>query len=217
MGKIERLVIATGNPGKLGRYQKTFEGLVRNLEGLKESDLAEKPVEIGQTAEENAKIKALFYANRLGVLVFSEDESLFVDFLPHDKQPGVHVRRINGKDDATDSELLKYWAELVSQVPENKRTGRWHVAYCLATPHGVYRTASHDRPVKFYYPPSIIGIPGWPLSSIQGSPGFGKPSSEYSEIERRISQNETNELIKVTLRKLTNALKRSGKAVIYMK
>ena len=71
--------------------------MVKQIVGLDEFEMKEKPGEAGETAEENAEIKAKFYIRRTGLPVLSEDESLFVDFLSADKQPGVHVRRINKK------------------------------------------------------------------------------------------------------------------------
>lgn len=202
---IERIVIATHNPSKVERYRIVFEGLVKEISGLKE-DFKDKVDEVGSTAEENATIKALFYAKRLGVLVFCEDESLFVDFLPEDRQPGVFVRRIEGKRDATDDELLSYWEGILRDVPAGKRTGRWHVAYCMAAPNDKTYLASRDHPIRFYYPTSKVRWPGWPLSSIQGRDGFGKPQTEFTEVEKRRDQESGNRAIRLKLQELIKEL-----------
>jgi len=147
-----------------------------------------KPAETGETAEQNAEIKAKFYSQKINLPVFCEDEALQVDFLPEHEQPGVHVRRINGVDEADDDKLLAHWEETVAKVPKDKRTGRWHIAYCLAMPNGSTRTVSKDHEVLFFSPSSKIRLPGWPMSSLEGSVMFGKPSSEHTSEEKSLSK-----------------------------
>ena len=91
MVTMEKLVIATGNPGKKERYGKLLAGVVGEVLGLSDFAFKTKPAETGATAEENARIKALFYLKKTKLPVFAEDESLFVDFLSADNQPGACV------------------------------------------------------------------------------------------------------------------------------
>lgn len=185
MLEIEKMVVASRNPAKVERFRKLLAGMVEGVVGLDELGIKEKPKETGETAEENAEIKARFYVSKVGLPVFSEDESLFVDFLPADKQPGVHVRRVNKRDEVNDDELLAYWEALVAAAPRNNRKGRWHIAYCLATPFGETHTVSLDHPIMFFSPSSKVRLRGWPMSSLQGSVTFGKPDGELTEEERR--------------------------------
>ena len=180
---IEKLVIATRNPAKIEYYQQLFCGIVKNIISLNDIDVDGKPQEIGDTAEENAIIKAKYYSTKTSLPVFCEDESLFVDFLPSSKQPGTHVRRINGHNDATDEELFFYWENIIKDIPSKKRTGCWHIAYCLSV-NGQFKTVALDHPVLFYYPASKIRIPGWPMSSLEGPVELGKPHSEGTAIEK---------------------------------
>jgi inosine/xanthosine triphosphate pyrophosphatase family protein len=176
------LVIATRNPAKVEHYRNLFSGVIKSVIGLCDLNVEGKPEETGDTAESNAEIKAKYYSLKTDYPVFCEDECLYVDFLPADKQPGTHVRRINGKDEVTDDELLTYWEGLIRDVSPDKRTGYWHFAYCLAN-KGKIKLVTKDFPTKFYYPISPIRIPGWPLSSLQGS--HGKPHSELNEQEKQ--------------------------------
>jgi len=202
MSEIEKIVIATHNPAKVERYGRLFSGLVDQVLGLDDLGIIDKPTETGDTAEQNSQIKALFYATQSGLLVFSEDEALYVDFLPEDKQPGTFVRRINGEDEATDAELFKYWSQIVKNVPVEKRTGHWHIAYTLANTDGKYKTISLDHPIRFYYPPSIIKWPGWPMSSLQGKIIFTKPQTEYNADEKKRDEKSANEAIVLDFIKL---------------
>ncbi len=54
-----------------------------------------------------------------------------------------------------------------------------------------------DHPVRFFSPPSKIRIPGWPMSSLEGSILFGKPNSEQTPEEKEIAKRRTvRELVK---------------------
>jgi hypothetical protein len=64
------------------------------------------------------------YAAESGLPTLAEDESLYVDFLPKDQQPGVLVRRVGGRE-LTDQELIDHWEAIVKNVPEGERVGNW--------------------------------------------------------------------------------------------
>lgn len=192
MKEVEEIVVASGNPAKVERYGRMLSQFTSEVVGLKEVGITEKPEEQGNTAEENAEIKAKFYADKTGLLVFSEDEALFVDFLPDDKQPGVHVRRIDGRDEVDDEKLLAHWEKIVAKVPKEQRTGRWHIAYCVATPDGITKTVALDHPITFFSPSSETKIPGWPMSSLKGPVDYAKPHSELSSEERKEHEQRSN-------------------------
>lgn len=193
MATLESIVIATHNLSKKGRYIDIFSGIAQQILDLKDIGVSDKPDETGQTAEENAQIKAKFYSSKTDKPIFSEDESLFVDFLPPDQQPGVYVRRINGRDEVSDDELLKHWEEIIAQVPVNQRTGRWHFAYCLANLGNDLITFSLEYPLLFFSPSSKIRLPGWPMSSLEGAAIIGKPHAEFTDEEnRRVNQSAIN-------------------------
>lgn len=193
---FKELVIGSKNPAKVERFQKLLKHLAEKIYGLSDFNISVKPEETGNTSEENAEIKAKYYSKLTNLPVFTEDESLFVDFLSEDKQPGVNVRRIDGKEEATDEELITYWENILKNVPEGKRKGHWHISYCLGMPDGKVFTISKDYPLLFFYPSSKIKIPGWPMSSLEGPENFKKPHSELTEEEVDIHRIETdNEIL----------------------
>ena len=199
MKKLNTIVVATRNPSKIDYYSKKLKLVANNVVGLTDFSIGGKPTESGTTSEENAKLKAEFYFIQIGKPVFSEDEALYVDFLPKESQPGTHVRRINGKDEVDDATLLNYWENLIYNVPDIKRAGNWHISYCIAFSKSKVTVASVDHPIKFYYPASKIILPGWPMSSLQGSTMFAHPQSEYTAAEIEKSKieraQEFNELL----------------------
>lgn len=204
MGNIEKLVIATGNPGKIEFYRQVFEGIVGEVIGLSDLDIKGKPEETGDTAEENAEIKARFYATQTDLPVFSIDESLFVDFLDEAHQPGTHVRRINGQDEVTDDELFNYWENLIKDLPDEQKTGFWHFAYALCHGNNL-KIISTDQAIRFFYPASKIRIPGWPMSSLEGPIELGKPHSEKTKEEEASLTASTASIVHRILNELIEA------------
>jgi inosine/xanthosine triphosphate pyrophosphatase family protein len=202
MFKFKKLVIATKNPAKVSYYKTILGEISDEVVGLDSFSIIDKPNESGTTAEENAEIKATFYTLKTGFPVFSEDEALYVDFLPESEQPGTHVRRINGKDEANDDQLIQHWEKAIAAVPVEKRTGKWRIAYCIATPEGKVKTIGLDHPIMFFSPTSKVRQPGWPMSSLEGSSLFKKPHSEQTEEEKEISKRRTAQELKKILLEL---------------
>ena len=207
MGKIAKLIVATRNPAKKRRYSKILSGskMIDKILSLDDFDLDNKPKESGETSEENARIKAIFYAKKIGLPVLAEDEALYVDFLPKDQQPGVHVRRV-GDQELDDDELLAYWESIIASVPKGKRTGRWHITYCFATPDGKTALVALDHPIVFFSPSSKIRIPGWPMSSLEGPAELKKPHSELTNEEGKKHTQKTEELLRSKLKELLSKL-----------
>lgn len=158
--KLSTLVIATQNPAKLNSYKALLANFAQKVLGLSDFNITDKPNESGVTAEENAEIKAQYYSELTNQPVFCEDEALYVDFLSENEQPGVFVRRIAGRDEISDEELLRHWEKLILKAPKDRRTGRWHIAYALALPDERIRIASIDAPIVFFSPSSKIQFPG---------------------------------------------------------
>lgn len=188
---IKTLVISSHNPAKVERFKKLFLTEVEEVLTLVDLGVKDKAPEEGLTAEENAKNKALFYSKIVNLPVFAQDAALYVDFLSADKQPGVYVRRVNGKE-LTDDELYDYWDKLIVGTPIDKRTGSWHTSYCFVTPDGKTSLFSIDQPRIFFSPPSPIKISGWPISSFNGPTKFGKPYTELTEKEKEELHQEVD-------------------------
>ena len=90
------LLVATTNRGKLAEIRGMLTGLPYALLALSDlPDIAE-PAETGETFEDNARQKALYYAAASGLLTVAEDSGLEIDAL--DRAPGVHSARWHGTD-----------------------------------------------------------------------------------------------------------------------
>lgn len=102
-----KILYGTTNKAKIQVMKNAVESLDIELIGLGDID-GELPsiVENGKTPLENAEIKAKSYYEVFHMPVFSCDSGLYFDELQEDEQPGLHVRRVDGKE-LTDDEMIQ--------------------------------------------------------------------------------------------------------------
>jgi XTP/dITP diphosphohydrolase len=89
-----RLVVATTNSNKLREIRGILNGTGVIVDGLDEFPPVAEPEETGATFAENARQKAIFYSNALGMIVVAEDSGLEIDGLGG--EPGVQSARYGG-------------------------------------------------------------------------------------------------------------------------
>ena len=163
---MKKVLFATGNESKAKRFK---DGLLRNgieIITIKDIDEDIEVSEDGKDAIENALIKARAYAKVLDIPVFAMDDSLYIDNIPDDKQPGLYVRRVNGKR-LSDEEMLTYYSNLAHEYGEDgKLTCRW--VYGIAVINdGVESTYTWSKN-DFYIVDKLSDKidPGYPLNTI---------------------------------------------------
>lgn len=135
---MTKLVFATSNPHKVREAREILAPHAIELVDLRElgAELPE-PVEDGVTFEENARLKARYYASRLGITCLAEDSGLEVDALGG--APGVFSARYaettgtrEERDRANNDKLL---AALVG-IPLERRQARFVCTLAVADPNG---------------------------------------------------------------------------------
>jgi len=126
---LRRLVVATGNPGKLAEFARAFEKEGVEVLGLDAIESGADVVENGSTFEENARLKAEAYSTRTDLPVVADDSGLEVDALGG--EPGVRSARYGGAglDDAGRVRLV---LERMKDVPAGERTARFVCVLALA-------------------------------------------------------------------------------------
>lgn len=127
----ETILIATRNQGKAKEFEEMFAE-----EGFKIKTLLDYPeipdvAETGTTFEENARLKAETIAKELNCLVLADDSGLSVQALGG--QPGVYSARFAGEGRGDAANNAKLLHEL-SDVPGDKRQGKFHCTLVLAAP-----------------------------------------------------------------------------------
>ena len=125
-----RLVVATGNPGKLREFRALLDGLGYEILGQGELGVT-PPEETGRTFLENALLKARHAAAVTGLDALADDSGLEVDALGG--APGVHSARYAGAgaDDAANNAKL---LAALAAVPAPRRTARYRCVLALVAP-----------------------------------------------------------------------------------
>jgi XTP/dITP diphosphohydrolase len=91
-----RLLVATTNPGKIREIRGILAGAPADLVTLADFPGVAEPEETGATFMENARLKAMYYADATGLPSVADDSGLEIDAF--DKAPGVHSARWHGTD-----------------------------------------------------------------------------------------------------------------------
>jgi len=141
------------------------------LEILSLDDVSAPDIEIDESGThplENARIKALAYYNALKIPVFSCDSGLYIDGLEDSRQPGVHVRRINGRR-LNDDEMTAYYSALASEFG-GSLIARYQHSICLVLAEGViHEHAGEDiasEPFKIVTTPHPRRSAGFPIDCL---------------------------------------------------
>jgi len=118
---MQRIVVATGNAGKLAEFRALFQAEPVKLEGQHELDVPAIE-EMGASFLENALIKARHAARATGLPALADDSGLCVDAL--DGAPGVYSARYAGQGASEAAHRALLLAEL-AHTPEAARGARF--------------------------------------------------------------------------------------------
>lgn len=178
-----KVLFATKNPAKVKKYKEELEKNGIELITAKDIDKDIDVEESGKNCLENAYIKAKTYYEATGIISIGMDNTLFIEELPEEKQPGTHVRRINGKE-LNDDEMIEYYTNLVRENG-GRLTAKWVYGMAIYNRNEIKtHTWSKDH---FYFidKPSEKRNPGYPLDSISIIPEFNKYLVELTDEEKR--------------------------------
>ena len=188
-----KVLFATRNESKALRFK---DGLLKKgIEIITINDL-DKEIEVienGSNAIENALIKARSYAEEIDIPVFAMDDNLYIEDIPEHKQPGMYVRRVNGKR-LTDDEMIEYYSNLAhTYSTDGKLTCRW--VYGIAVINNKKEFTYTWGKDDFYLvdkPTSKVN-PGYPLNSISVNKKLNKYFTDMtSEDKENIKEDETD-------------------------
>jgi XTP/dITP diphosphohydrolase len=124
-----KILLATGNEGKRNEMVEAFRvhGLGEDIEfaSLKDLGRTEDPEETGTTFEENALLKAKFFADITGLPSIGEDSGLILDACP--EKFGLRTRREIPEDE--DKAWLDAFLTLLEGETNRKATFYSSMAY----------------------------------------------------------------------------------------
>lgn len=178
-----KLLVATGNPGKLKEIRRLLADSPLDVIGLDVYPDLPEVVEDGDTFDANARKKALEMAAATGCLTLADDSGLVVDALGG--APGVLSARYAG-DDGDDEANNRKLMQVMQDVPDDKRQAAFHCVMALAEPGGRCRTFEGRISGLLLREPRGEG--GFGYDPYFLVPEYGKTTSELSlDIKNRIS------------------------------
>lgn len=186
-----KVLFATTNPAKVKGYAEKLKNKNIELITINDLDINLDIDENGKNAIENAYIKAKAYYDATKIPTIGMDNNLFIEELSEEKQPGTHVRRINGKT-LNDDEMIEYYCNLVKENG-GKLTAKW--VYGMVIYNGKEAKEHTWSKSHFYFvdKPCEKRNPGYPLDSISIMPECNKYFVELTKEDKIKNSKENNE------------------------
>ena len=125
---MKKLILATGNPGKVREMKEILKGQYDEVLSMKEAGVFVDVVEDADSFLGNAAKKALAISEKVDCDVVADDSGLCVHGLSD--RPGVYSARYSkeGTDEANNQKLVGE----VSALPESQRDAHYECAIVLA-------------------------------------------------------------------------------------
>ena len=200
-----KFLLATANKAKIKSYGSKLQKLGFDFVTLKDLNLNHYVEETGNTPVENAIIKAKEYNKISSLPAIAIDDGLYLENVPDNLQPGVNVRRVNGKR-LNDSEMIEHYVNMVNTYGNNGILKGYFlkgIAICTGNKTFTFESKANRN---FTNKQSYVISDGYPLESIQIVPELNKFKSELTLEEKEqtmaADQKEILEFLAETLKRL---------------
>ncbi|PKH22697.1 non-canonical purine NTP pyrophosphatase [Enterobacterales bacterium CwR94] len=179
---MQKVVLATGNPGKV----RELADLLANfgLDVVAQTELGvDSAEETGLTFIENAILKARHAAEQTGLPALADDSGLAVDALGG--APGIYSARYAGED-ASDQQNLDKLLATLETVPDGQRQAQFHCVLVYV------RHAADPVPLVFHgqwegeITRAAAGVGGFGYDPIFYVPALGKTAAELTKAEKQV-------------------------------
>ncbi|MCX6791838.1 MAG: non-canonical purine NTP pyrophosphatase [Candidatus Gottesmanbacteria bacterium] len=184
---MNKLLIATTNPGKLGEIKEFLSDVPVTLVGLTDMGITEAPEETGISFQENAILKAKYYAEKSKLPTLADDGGLEIDALAG--EPGVKSHRwIHSDREDTDEEFIQYTLDRMKDIIDVNRGAQLRLVIALVIPGGEVFTS--EEKVRGIIPrmASKYRREGFPYRSLLYLPEINK---YYNHDELTVTETET--------------------------
>ena len=193
---MKQIIFATSNQSKSKRFSKGLKELGIEVLSLKDIDVKLDVEEDGSTAIENALIKARECYKKTKKPSMGMDDTLYMEGVPEDRQPGLFVRRVNGKS-LTDEEALEYYTNLVKEYGvDGKINCKWIYGLAVINEKGEEATYTWSKD-NFYMVSSRSDKinPGYPLNSISKYKRLDKYFTEVTDDDIKILNDNEDDVV----------------------
>jgi XTP/dITP diphosphohydrolase len=154
---MEKLLLATGNQGKIREYRLLLDGIPYNIVSPAEEAVDAGVEETGGSYAENAWLKAVALSRSSGLMALADDSGLEVDALGG--TPGLFSARYAGTAASDRDRVARLLSELEG-IPWEKRTARFRC---------VIAVVQTDGSVEFFEGECL----GFITLAVSGKHGFG--------------------------------------------
>ena len=178
-----KLLLATNNQAKVREYKSLLQNLPYELVTLTEQGITTIVNEVGESLEENARLKATVLAAEAQLLALADDSGLEVDALGG--EPGRLSARYAGEG-ASDRDRVSYLLSRMRGVPWHKRSARFRCVIAVAIPGGEVEFCSGECQGFIALEPR--GEQGFGYDPVFYLPDLDKTMAELPmEIKNRVS------------------------------
>ena len=140
------LFYATGNKSKLHNMYYRLKDYPIRVVCPDDLNVHIDVEENGKTAVENALNKASAYYQILKIPTIAGDSGVYIDGISPEEQPGLYVRRVNGKV-LSDDEMIAYYAGLAGKADRDCIL-QYFTGIALITEKGAYTQELKEGPLK---------------------------------------------------------------------
>ena len=192
---MKKILFATGNPTKAKRFSKGLQENGIEVITLQDIDKSIDVEENGKNAIENAIIKAKAYSKIVDIPVFAMDDTLYLENVPEEEQPGMYVRRVNGKR-LNDDEMLEHYIKLVKKYgTDGKLTCRWVYGMAIIN-NGKISTYTWSKSDFYMVEVASDKInPGYPLNSISVNKKLNKYFTDMTKEDKEAVHEDENDVV----------------------
>lgn len=198
---MKTILIATHNEAKLEELTLGITNFIKGVRILNLNDLKiiEDPEETGKTFEENAKMKAIYYATKTGYPTIADDGGLHIEAL--NGEPGVKSKRWLGRE-AEDQELILHTLEKLKGIPKEKRTAFLKTTLCFYDPSAQSLLCETEK-IRGHIAQKASGNPtkGYPFRALFIVEKFNKYYDELTDKEH-LEINHRLKALKRLVRKI---------------
>ena len=168
-----RIIVATGNEGKMREVRLILADLGIEIISMKEAGASCEIEETGSSFAENAEIQAKAVWEQTGHIVLADDSGLVVDYLGG--EPGIYSARYMGEDTSYE---IKNQAimDRVAEAKEEERTARFVSAIAAVLPDGTILHTEGTVEGEIAYQPA--GTEGFGYDPIFYLPEYGMTSAQ---------------------------------------
>ena len=177
------ILIATHNKAKFKMYKRILDKYGFVSYSLDDINITDEVKEEGTTPLENAISKVKGYSKITKLPIVSVDDGLDIDNIPKSLNPGVNVRRVNGKR-LTDKEMITHYTNLAKKYGDNEKLTARFVKGIAISVNNIIHCCQFNREIIISSTAVDEMIEGYPMNSITLDPKYKKYTINLTEEEK---------------------------------